>query len=44
MMDALWKDERYSRASLVNIGIMSFHVLTGYSAVMSFSNSIFKKA
>lgn len=42
LMDALWNDEKYSRASLVNIGVMSFHVLTGYSAVMAFSNSIFE--
>jgi hypothetical protein len=38
--DALWRDERYSRASIVNIILMSFHVLTGYSAVKGFSNSI----
>jgi MFS family permease len=42
--DALFGDERYVRACWVNIIVMSFHVLTGYSAVMSFSNTIFTKA
>lgn len=44
LLDALWRDERYARATLVNVGVMSFHVLTGYSAVMNFSNSIFANA
>lgn len=40
----MWRDERYARASIVNVTIMSFHVLTGYAAVMAFSNTIFEKA
>ena len=44
LMDAMWRDEHYARASLVNVCVMSFHALTGYSAVMSFSNTIFKNA
>lgn len=44
LKEALWTDEKYSRASQVNIVVMSFHVLTGYSAVMAFSNSIFETA
>jgi len=41
VLASLWTDERYARATLVNIANMSFHVLTGYSAVMSYSNTIF---
>ena len=37
-------DEKYVRASWVNVGIMTFHCLTGYSAVMAFSNTIFENA
>ena len=44
LMDSMWKDERYARASIVNVTIMSFHVLTGYAAVMAFSNTIFANA
>jgi len=44
LKDSFFGDERYTRASWVNVAIMSFHVLTGYSAVMSFSNSIFESA
>ena len=43
-MDSMWRDERYNRASLTNVTIMTFHVLTGYAAVMAFSNTIFKNA
>ena len=43
-MDAMWRDEHYARASLVNVCVMSFHAMTGYSAVMSFSNTIFANA
>ena len=42
-MDSLFRDERYIRASWTNIIIMVCHVLTGYSAVISFSTSIFKE-
>lgn len=41
-MDSLFRDERYIRASWTNIVIMVFHVLTGYSAVIAFSTSIFE--
>lgn len=44
LANSMWLDERYARASLVNVTIMSFHVLTGYAAVMAFSNTIFKNA
>ena len=44
LKDSMWVDERYARASIVNVTIMSFHVLTGYAAVMAFSNTIFKNA
>ena len=40
----MWNDERYARASIVNVSIISFHALTGYSAVMAFSNTIFENA
>ena len=40
----MWYDERYSRASQTNVTIMTFHVLTGYAAVMAFSNTIFANA
>ena len=41
-MDSFFRDERYTRASWVNIVIMTAHVLTGYTAVISFSTVIFK--
>lgn len=44
LIDSMWRDERYARASIVNVTIMSFHVLTGYAAVMAFSNTIFENA
>ena len=43
LVDSLFKDEKYIRASWSNIILMVFHVLTGYSAVIAFSTSIFKK-
>lgn len=41
---SLWdsfSDQKYQRATLVNVTVMSFHALTGYAAVMGFSSSIF---
>ena len=43
LMDAMFRDERYIRASWINVIIMILHVFTGYQAVISFSSSIFKK-
>jgi len=43
LIDSLFRDERYIRASWTNIVIMICHVLTGYSAVIAFSTSIFKE-
>jgi len=42
--DSLWRDERFARATLVNIVNMTFHVLSGYASIMSYSNTIFKEA
>ena len=44
LYDSFIGDERYRRASWINVTVMSFHALTGYSAVMAFSNTIFKEA
>ena len=41
--DSLFKDDRYIRASWVNIGLMVCHVFTGYQFVLSFSSSIFEE-
>lgn len=41
-MDSFWRDERYIRASYVNVLLMTFRTLTGYAAVKGFSTSIFK--
>jgi len=44
MLDALWRDDRYRRATLVNLGVISFKVLTGYAGLMAFSTTIFGEA
>lgn len=44
LTETIWTDERYRRASIVNVTIMTFHTLTGYAAVMAFSTSIFETA
>ena len=41
-MNSFWRDERYVRASYVNVVLMTFRTLTGYAAVKGFSTSIFK--
>ena len=43
LVDSLFKDEKYIRASWTNIIVMIAHVLTGYSAVIAFSTLIFKE-
>ena len=43
-MDSMWTDERFRRASIVNVILMTFQTLTGYKAVLSFSTSIFAEA
>ena len=43
LIDSLFRDEKYIRASWTNIVVMIAHVLTGYSAVIAFSTSIFKE-
>ena len=43
LIDSLFKDEKYTRASWINIVAIIAHVLTGYSAVKAFSTSIFKE-
>lgn len=40
MVDALFKDERYTRSSWVSMLIMMFACLTGYYAIIAFSNTL----
>ena len=42
LIDSLFRDEKYIRASWTNIVVMIAHVLTGYSAVIAFSTTIFE--
>jgi len=42
--ESLWKDERYARATIVNILLMTFRTMSGFSGIMLYSNSIFEKA
>ena len=42
LVDSLFRDEKYIRASWTNIVVMIAHVLTGYSAVIAFSTTIFQ--
>lgn len=44
MLDALWRDDRYRRATLVCLGIISIRALTGFAGIMAFSTTIFGEA
>ena len=41
LKSAFWKDERYMRASWVSMMIIIFSELTGFQAIMLYSNDIF---
>ena len=43
LKEAFFKDERYTRASWINVVCMIFHELTAINIILSYSNEILKK-